>query len=190
MDCHEREPDRGHPLCLNDPTGTMGRIMGRYGTPRGRQIGLWERPLSHMIWPNRWLFLSLGWWMLISIRGDLKRRVFFQPPPQSYRCRILIWLPWCKEMLYVRCIWGLKSILKFIIYTLTFLTWLPLTKNISRPTKMFMNYNLHNKWHFLLVQVHFPSVANSLKLISCRCCLSISSIMLNVSHPSLQYFIS
>jgi hypothetical protein len=134
MDCHGGEPDRGHPLCLNDPTGTMGRIMGRYGTPRGRQIGLWERPLSHMIWPNRWLFLSLGWWMLISIRGDLKRHVFFQPPPQSYRCRILIWLPWCKEMLYVRCIWGLKSILKFIISTLTFLTWLPLMKNISRPS--------------------------------------------------------
>lgn len=36
------------PLCLHDPTGTMERVMGRYGPPRGRQI--WGRPLSHMIW--------------------------------------------------------------------------------------------------------------------------------------------
>lgn len=45
-DCWAQGPGRDWRGSQTDPTGTMERVMGRYGPPRGRQIGLWGKPLS------------------------------------------------------------------------------------------------------------------------------------------------
>ena len=56
---------------------------------------------------------------------------------------------------------------------------------VSTPTKMPINYNLHNNSHFLLLQDYFPAVANWLKLISYTCTVAVDLNMKSIHNTVL-----